>query len=137
MRTVEESRFVRAAPAEIERELLPERIVEFEGTFSVRNAEAGEDETAVLARASGLQTVLVFEETDGGDVRYRQRGDEGPFDAMETTLSLAQEDEGTRVTARSSVSLGLPLASVSDRVAAWKRRGELERLLDNLATAVQ
>jgi hypothetical protein len=35
------------------------------------------------------------------------------------------------------VSLGLPLAAVTDRVAAWKRRGELDRALDNLAAAVE
>jgi hypothetical protein len=37
------------------------------------------------------------------------------------------------VTARSAVSLGLPVPALTDRVAAWKRRGELERLLDGLA----
>jgi hypothetical protein len=30
----------------------------------------------------------------------------------------------------------LPLASLTDRVAAWKRRGELERALDALAADV-
>ncbi|RBI63137.1 SRPBCC family protein [halophilic archaeon] len=136
MRTVEVSRFVNATPAEIERELLPERVVRFEGTFSVNEVEEGEDETAVLARGGGLQTVLVFEEREAG-IAYRQRGDEGPFESMETTLTLDRENEGTRVIARSSVSLGLPVASVSDRVAAWKRRGELRRLLDALAADVE
>ncbi|MFB6108620.1 MAG: SRPBCC family protein, partial [Haloplanus sp.] len=64
---------------------------------------------------------------------YTQEGAAGPFDAMETRLVVAAADEGARVTARSSVSLGLPLAPVTDRVAAWKRRGELRRLLDTLA----
>ncbi|ESS06386.1 MAG: hypothetical protein A07HB70_01105 [uncultured archaeon A07HB70] len=31
------------------------------------------------------------------------------------------------------MSLGLPLAGLTDRVAAWKRRGELERALDRIA----
>ena len=54
---------------------------------------------------------------------------------METTLTCEPENEGTRVTATSSVSLGVPPAVITDRIAAWKRRGELRRLLDALANA--
>jgi len=56
---------------------------------------------------------------------------------METEFSVTPEGEGSRVTARSRVSLGLPPAAVFDRVAARKRRGELERTLDALAVDVE
>jgi hypothetical protein len=64
-------------------------------------------------------------------------GDAGPFGEMWTELSWGNENEGTRVTARSGVSLGLPVRSVTDRIAAWKRRGELDRALDRLATDLE
>jgi hypothetical protein len=52
---------------------------------------------------------------------------------METALSWRAEDEGSRVTAASTLSLGVPPRALTDRVAAWKRRGELKRLLAALA----
>jgi hypothetical protein len=76
-----------------------------------------------------------FEPREDG-YQYRQVGANGPFEAMETTLTYAASDHGSEVTVRSAVSLGLPLAAVTDRVAAWKRRGELKRLLAGLAAAV-
>jgi carbon monoxide dehydrogenase subunit G len=45
---------------------------------------------------------------------------------METSLSLEPENEGTRVTASSTVEAGMPLSPVTDRLAAWKRKGELK-----------
>jgi hypothetical protein len=54
---------------------------------------------------------------------------------MTTDLTVAAEDEGSRVTARSAVSLGLPVPALTDRIATWKRQGELKRLLDALAAA--
>lgn len=131
MRETEVSRFVRATPAEIERHLDPARIVEYEGSFRVFDIDEREDETVVTAGGSGLQLSLRFEpEADG--FYYEQEGEAGPFDAMWTRLRWEHENEGSRVTARSAVSLGLPVSAVSDRVAAWKRRGELRRALDRL-----
>ncbi|UPW01727.1 SRPBCC family protein [Halorussus gelatinilyticus] len=135
MREVEVSAFVPASPAAVQRALTPEAVVEYEGSFEVVGAEESDDGTTVTAEATGLTMRLDFEERPDG-LRYSQRGDEGPFDGMETTFSVEAENEGSRVTARSRVSLGLPLASVSDRVAAWKRRGELRRALDALADDV-
>jgi hypothetical protein len=37
----------------------------------------------------------------------------------------------------STVSAGLPLPTITDRVAAWKRRGELRRALARLAADVE
>jgi hypothetical protein len=54
---------------------------------------------------------------------------------MTTDLTVEAEDEGSRVTARSAVSLGLPVPALTDRLATWKRREELTRLLDALAEA--
>ena len=137
MRTAEVSRFVRATLPEVERLLGPGTIVEYEGTFVVHDVEAIEDGWVVTTRAGGrlLEMRYVVEEREDGYV-YRQEGDAGPFDEMETRLSLARRDDGVDVTMRSSVSLGLPLPLV-DRVAAWKRRGELERALSRLAADVE
>ncbi|GAA0667342.1 SRPBCC domain-containing protein [Natronoarchaeum mannanilyticum] len=136
MRTVEVSRFVRAPPAAVERALTPRQIVEYEGSFSVREIEEREDETVVAAGGPGLELALRFEPRERG-YDYEQLGTGGPLGAMETTLTYDPEDEGTRVRASSSVSLGAPPAAIADRIAGWKRRGELDRLLDALAEVVE
>ncbi len=136
MREVRVSRFVRATPRELRRHLSPAAVVEAEDSFTVREVHDVDGATLVTAGGGGLQLSLRFEPRDDG-LYYTQEGQEGPFDAMETWLTLARENEGTRLTARSRVSLGLPLAAVTDRVAAWKRRGELDRALDNLAATVE
>lgn len=132
MREVQVDQFVPATPPVVERALTPERIVESEGSFEVLDVERAEDATLVTAGARGLGLVLRFERRDDG-WQYEQEGEAGPFDAMWTRLEWAPQDEGTRVTARSAVSLGLPLPGLTDRVAAWKRKGELQRLLARLA----
>lgn len=132
MHEVEASTFVPAPPREIRSELTPAAVVEYEGSFDVRRVESTDDGVTVTAGAGGLTMRLSFEERDDG-LAYRQLDEAGPFDAMETTVTVAPENEGSLVTMRSSVSLGLPVAAVTDRVAAWKRRGELRRALDRLA----
>jgi ligand-binding SRPBCC domain-containing protein len=133
MREVEVSRFVRATPAEVERVLTPVAVVEYEGSFSVVDSDDRADgSTVVTAGSRGLTLSLRFEERDDG-LYYTQEGEAGPFDAMETWVTVRSENDGSRVTMRSSVSLGLPLARVTDRLAAWKRKGELNRALDALA----
>lgn len=136
MRTVEVSRFVRAHPREIDRLLTPETVLDYEGTFTAVDVEDGEDSTVVEARAGGrlMAARFVFEDREDGLV-YRQDGEVGPFEAMETAVTVSPEDEGVRVTMRSSVSLALPLP-FADRIAAWKRRGELKRALARLAADV-
>ncbi|MFB6101699.1 MAG: SRPBCC family protein [Haloplanus sp.] len=132
MREVEVSRFVSAPPRVVERTLTPTTVVESEGSFTVRDVTEADGATLVTAGARGLELTLRFEERPDG-LHYTQAGTAGPFDAMTTDLSVEAENEGSRVTARSAVSLGLPLSPLTDRLAAWKRRGELERLLDGLA----
>ena len=134
MRGVEVSRFVRATPAAVGRVLTPATVVESEGSFTVREVTDTEDGTLVTAGARGLELTLRFEERPDG-LHYTQAGSAGPFDAMTTDLTVEAENEGTRVTARSAVSLGLPASALTDRLATWKRRGELNRLLDALAEA--
>ena len=132
MTSVEVSRFVPALPAEVERALTPAAVVEYEGSFQVRDVDERDGEWLVTVGRAGVELTLRFERRGGG-LYYEQLGDAGPLDRLETTLSLSPENEGTRVTARSEVEAGMPLASVTDRVAAWKRKGELERALDALA----
>jgi len=128
MREVAVDRFVAATPAEVERALSPADLVEYEGSFRVLEIEERDGETVVTAGASGVGVTLRFENREGG-LRYEQVGDAGPFDAMWTDVAWEPENEGSRVRAASGVSLGLPLGRVTDRVAAWKRRGELKRAL--------
>ncbi|WP_224333411.1 SRPBCC family protein [Haloprofundus halobius] len=136
MHEVTASRFVRAPLRVVRRALTPEAIIEYEGSFEVRGVEQTEDGPVVVAGTSRFQFALRFDALDDG-LYYEQAGEAGPFDAMATTVTVASKNEGSRVTMRSSVSLGLPLSSVTDRVAAWKRRGELQRALDALAADVE
>jgi hypothetical protein len=135
MREVVVERFVGATPAEVERSLDPASLVEYEGSFSVLDVEESDGETFVTAGASGVGVRLRFEDAQG--LRYQQVGDDGPFDEMWTEVTWEPDNEGCHVRARSGVSLGLPLAAVTDRVAAWKRRGELKRALRNLAADLE
>jgi hypothetical protein len=132
MREVTVTRFVPRSPPTVTRALTPEAMVEYEGSFEVRGVGDEAGATVVTAGARGVEFTLRFERTDDG-LRYEQWGDAGPFETMETSVTVDPADGGSTVTARSSVGLGLPLPSVTDRVAAWKRRGELDRALDALA----
>lgn len=134
MRTVEVSRFVRATPREVERALDPASIVDWEGTFSVAGVEESDAGAVVTARATGMDAAFRFERGEDG---YRYTQVRGPFSSMETAVSWRAENEGARVTTESTLSLGVPPRALTDRVAAWKRRGELKRLLDRLAREVE
>jgi hypothetical protein len=131
MREVVLDRFVAARPHEVADALDPASIVEYEESFNVLDVETDGSATYVTAGSRGLQLSLRFEPTESG-IRYEQLEDAGPLAEMWTELTWAAENEGTRVRARSGVSLGMPLQRVTDRVAAWKRRGELKRALRNL-----
>lgn len=136
MRTVEVSRFVQAGPAHVRRLLTPEDIVGYEGTFEVLEVVPREesDDWLVEAAARGLSTTLRFEPLESGDgFYYEQLGEAGPLATMETTLTCTPENEGSRLTATSTVSLGIRPRFLSDRLAGWKRRGELKRALAALA----
>lgn len=137
MRTVEASRFLQAAPREVNRLLTPETVLDYEGTFTAVDVEETDGSTVVEARAGGrlMGARFVFEDREDGLV-YRQDGRAGPFEAMETEVTVKPENEGTWVSLHSTVSLALPLP-FADRVAAWKRRGELQRALERLAADVE
>jgi len=134
MREVEVSEFVLARPPAVHRALSPEAVVAAEGTFDVAEARVEDGETVVVASAPGVTVLLRFEEREGG-LRYTAQGDVGPFDHLETEVGVDSERNGSRVTMRSTVSLNLPLP-FADRIAAWKRRGELRRAVDELVESV-
>lgn len=124
---VEASRFVRAPPAVVLRVLSPVALVEAEGSFDVRGVEdgaGGQDQTLVRAGGYGVELLLAFEEREDGLASTMR---EGPLERLETVVTVTPEDEGSRVTARSVVVTGGP--SLFDRLAGWKRRGELKRAL--------
>lgn len=133
MRSVEVERFVDATPREVERALDPVSIVEYEGSFEVFDLEERDGAWLVTAGGTGLRLTLRFEGLRAGFHYEQVESEEGPLETMETTLTYAPENEGTMVTAESTVSMGLPLAPLTDRIAAWKRRGELSRALEALA----
>ncbi len=135
MREVSASRFVRASPATIERALTPATLIEYEGSFTVYEVTDTEEGWLVIAGSRGVELALAFAAREDGLV-YEQRG-EGPLDTLETTVSYAPKNEGTQVKMRSTVSAGLPLPALTDRVAGWKRRGELRRALKRLAADVE
>lgn len=134
MRETEVERFVAARPPEIERVLTPRSMVEYEGSFQVLDVEDG-DPTQVTAGARGLRMTLRFEDREDG--LYYEQEETGPFEDMWTNVQWQPENEGVRVTARSGLELGLPAAALTDRIGAWKRRGELRRALARLADDVE
>jgi hypothetical protein len=136
MREVTVERFVAATAADLEPAFTPERILTYEGTFEPVDVTETASGWTVTATVPGMRVAFDFEPREAG-IHYAQHGEEGPFDAMETTITYEREREGSLVRATSSVTLGLPLAAVTDRVAAWKRRGELRRLLRALAADVE
>jgi hypothetical protein len=81
-----------------------------------------------------MSVPLRFESTDE-ELRYTAEGEVGPFEHLETRVTVADESNGSRLTMQSTVSLNLPLP-FADRIAAWKRRGELRRAIDELAESV-
>ena len=126
MREVEVSRFVRAGPAIVEGVLTPTTLLEAEGSFTVR--AVSEDGRRVTVGGYGLELAFAFDEREDG-IEYEQI--EGPLEVLRTTVTYEPENEGTRLTARSEVAVGGP--GLVDRVAAWKRRGELGRALEGIA----
>jgi hypothetical protein len=126
MREVSVSRFVQAGPAIVEGVLSPDALLEAEGSFSVRDVEAGGDRITV--GGYGLELVFEFSDREDG-IEYDLV--EGPLETLRTVVVYEPENEGARLTARSTVAVGGP--AVLDRAAAWKRRGELRRALDGIA----
>ncbi|OLZ40216.1 polyketide cyclase [Natrinema saccharevitans] len=136
MREVTVSRVVAAAPTELSAWLEPATIVEAEGSFAVERVEERDGTTVVVASGPGLQLPLRFEDRDG-TIYYTQESERGPFSAMETSLETDPVDHGrTRLAARSAVELAAPLP-FGDRIAAWKRRGELTTLLESAEAAFE
>jgi len=136
MREVAVSRFVPATPAELDTLVGPRELIEFEGSFSVDQVvDQGDNSTLVAASGPGLTLQYRFEQREEGWY-YEQAGDAGPFETMETDVTVDRENEGSRVQMHSTVALSLPVP-FADRIAGWKRRGELERALDSLRERVK
>ena len=131
MREVEVSRFVSARPAVVDPLLSPVGLMDAEGSFEVRGVTDTDDGTEVTVGGYGLELVFRFTDREDG-IAYEQVS--GPLRVLETTVTCVPENEGTRLTARSRVAVGGP--GVLDRLAAWKRRGELRRALRAVAEAV-
>lgn len=134
MQEVSVSRDIDATPVEISAQFDPAAIVEAEGSFSVESVDEGGETTIVVASGPGLQFPLRFEYREDA-LYYTQDSRQGPFEQMETWLTFDVEDGTTQVTFQSAVSLSVPVP-FSDRVAAWKRKRELERALETIAEAV-
>jgi ligand-binding SRPBCC domain-containing protein len=134
MREVEASAFVMARPPAVHRALSPESVVAAEGTFEVTGVEEVDGDTEVVAAAPGVTVLLRFQGREDG-LAYVAEGAVGPFEHLETEVTVAPERNGSRLTMRSTVSLNLPLP-FADRIAAWKRRGELRRAVETLADSV-
>ncbi|MFB6127289.1 MAG: SRPBCC family protein [Halolamina sp.] len=137
MREVVVDRVVEASRPIVARALDPASVVEYEDSFDVR-AVRDDDEGTLVVADGGRFVSLAYRFVDDGDAarHYEMPGDDGPFSEMETWIRLTAVDDGTRVSARSTVGLDVPLP-FGDRIAAWKRRGELRRLLTNLAADVE
>jgi hypothetical protein len=116
MREVVANQFVQARPEEVGQLLDPAAIVSAEGSFSVTGVEETDSETIVGVSGPGIEFPLRFERNPDG-YYYTADADVGPFDHMETWLTVDRENEGTVLTLRSKVSLNLPGAVL--RQARW------------------
>lgn len=134
MQEVTVSREVDAPREEILEALSPRDIVDYAGTYEVRDVDETDEGWAVSCGTSDLDVVLDFERVDGGYI-YRQRDGQGPFGEMYTGLAVG-EDEPVVVTARSCYTFSGRLARFLDWLAARERRTELRRLLTGLAEEV-
>jgi hypothetical protein len=112
MREVERPRFVRMRPRELDALFDPARIVEYEGRFSVDSATETDAGTVLTVSGPGLAFELRFEPVESG-VYYIQAGESGPFEKMETWLTVTPEDEGSRVSMRSMGALQPPARCAS------------------------
>lgn len=135
MRTVAIERVVAQDPGVVARTLDPESIVEYEGSFSVVETETRESDSLVVVSGRGLTFTLRVESLDSG-LYYEQYEGGGPLESMATTIFYEPADDGTRIDATSEVDMGLPVKPLTDRLAAWKRKGELRRALDSIAEDV-
>lgn len=136
MRTVSVDHVVSRGPSVVARTLDPKSMIEYEGSFSVVELERRESDVLVVVTGRGLTFTLRAEPLDAG-LYYEQYEGGGPLDSMATTIRYEPTDGGTLVNATSEVSMGVPPAIVTDRIAAWKRKGELKRALAQFATAIE
>ena len=137
MRTVEVSQEFETKPSAVGRALDPTSVVEYEGSFNVLDVEDRGEDYLIIAGGSGLQMTLRFEEHEQSVFYELEEAEGQPLATMETTISYRGTDDGTAVTAVSEVSMGLRPAAVTDRLAAWKRKSELQRALDALADEIE
>jgi len=126
MREVEVSRFVPEGPVVVDAALSPVTLLEAEGSFAIQ--EIAEDGDRITVGGYGLELVFEFTDLENG-VEYDQVT--GPLETLRTTVSYRRKNEGSELTARSELAVGGP--GVVDRLAAWKRKGELKRALDGIA----
>lgn len=134
MREVEVSQFVDASPETVHSVLTPAEMVAAEGTFTVADVTETDEGTVVSATGPGMMVPLQFRTREDG-LSYVADDEVGPFEHLETTVTVEPEGDGSRLRMRSAVSLNLPLP-FADRLATWKRRGELERALESFVEAV-
>lgn len=127
------SRSIDAPRSAVEAVLSPARIIEFAGTYRVQSVDETADGAVVTAETDELETVIEFTGAESGYV-YRQVGDQGPFTEMYSSVSLAG-GEPVEVTARTCFTFGLPLARLTDWIAAGERRTELRRLVAGVEAA--
>lgn len=129
MRTVTVRRFISEKPRVIDQLLDPPTIIEFEGSFEVFDIRQTNDEWWLEVGSTGLRMTLRFESLSHGYYYSQESGENQPLELMETELTYRPLNEGTEIVASSSVSMGMHPKIITDRIAAWKRKGELRRAL--------
>lgn len=107
-------------------------IILHEGTFTVEDIAESDDGMVLTAKATGLTATFRFERLNAG--YYYEQDGEGPFEELATTISFRPVSGKTEVTMTSDVTLGLRPRFLFERIAAWKRRGELRRALRSIVT---
>lgn len=130
---IEESETFFVSPEEVEQVLSPRTIVESAGTYDIAEKERTGDRWHIVGSSEDIDIKLEFARLENG-YAYEQVDDVGPFEEMRTSITYEETEQGhTDVTITSRFTFGLPLATVTDRLAGWSRQVELRRILRGLA----
>lgn len=137
MREVETSAEYESSPSDIHDELDPKSIIEYEGTFLVREVTESDGGWLVnaVSKENNVEMEVFIEELPDGYTYELREG--GFFDELRTTILIREGDDGTQVTVSSEFTFGGRLARLYDWLGAEDRQMELDRMLLTLAVELE
>ncbi len=115
----------------VEEKLSPEAIVRYNEPWTLKSAEESDGKTVLTVFSEQFDDVkLEFTQHSNG-YSFRQVGENGPFEEMETKIELAGEEQ-TVIAITSEFTFGGRFERIKNWLGKTVRREELEQLLRNL-----